>query len=252
MVNDQNADLIIGTLGFSYYDMIPKVNYGGEIWCLWNSIKMEVLILAKESRAIHCHIKDTAKSKECILTTIYTPTQERDKDHFWQHLKQLNDFITLPRCIIGDFNEVIQPSDNVRGTPLIVHKMHQFNDFLIATGSIDANVQGRIFTWKKFPRGQLIYEKLDKVIFREDCAHLFPNYVVTNGPFACSDHAFVLLNTEPAHQPRKGNNFKYQHSWAQCQDTHNIVKKNWKMGGQGTPMYRVTQLLKKIKLDLES
>ncbi|KAJ8435753.1 hypothetical protein Cgig2_003175 [Carnegiea gigantea] len=101
-----------------------------------------------------------------------------------------------------------------------------------------------MFTWKKFPRGQLIYKKLNRVIFREDCAHLFPNYVITNGPFACSDHLFVLLNTEPAHQPRKGTNFKYQHSWAQYQDTHNIVKKNWKMGGRRTPMYR-------IKLDLK-
>ena len=117
----------------------------------------------------------------------------------WQHLKQLNEFITLIWCIICDFNEMIHPSEKVRGTPLNVHKTHRFNNFLTATGSIDTNVQARIFTWKKFLRGQLIYEKLDRVIFREDCAHLFPNYLVTNGPFTCSNHAFVLLNTEPAY-----------------------------------------------------
>ncbi|KAJ8441187.1 hypothetical protein Cgig2_024916 [Carnegiea gigantea] len=49
---------------------------------------------------------------------------------------------------------------------------------------IDANVQGRI-------------------------VH---NYfqLVTNGAFTCSDHTFVHLNIEPAHQPRRGTNFKYQ------------------------------------------
>ncbi|KAJ8440590.1 hypothetical protein Cgig2_028719 [Carnegiea gigantea] len=98
---------------------------------------------------------------------------------------------------------MIHPSDKVRGTPLTVQKTQRFNDFFTTTGSIDANVQGRIFTWKKFLRGQLIYEKLDKVIFREDCAQLFPTYLVTNGPFTCSDHAFILLNNEPAHQPRR-------------------------------------------------
>ena len=71
MLNDQNVDLIIGTLRFSHYDMIPKVNYCGEIWCLWNPINIEVLILAKESRAIHCHLKDIPKNKECVLTIVY-------------------------------------------------------------------------------------------------------------------------------------------------------------------------------------
>ena len=115
------------------------------------------------------------------------------------------------------------------------------NDFLTSTKSIDATVQGRIFTWKKFSRGQPIFEKLDRVIFREDCEQLFPDYIITNGPFMCSDHAFVCLDTAPPHQPRRGTNFKYQHFWAQYQDTHSLVKKNWRMGVRGTPMYRITQ-----------
>ena len=67
---------------------------------------------------------------------------------------------------------------------------------------------------KKFISGQLVYEKLDRVLFRDDCLHLFLNYVVTNGPFMCSDHAYVFLNTDPHHAPRRGTTFKYQHSWA--------------------------------------
>ena len=39
---------------------------------------------------------------------------------------------------------------------------------------------------------------------------------------------------------------------AQYQDTHSLVKKNWRMGVRGTPMYRLTQRLKKVKLDLKS
>jgi len=42
---------------------------------------------------------------------------------------------------------MIHPSDKVGGTPLSVDKTHRFNDFLTTTGSIEANVQGRIFTW---------------------------------------------------------------------------------------------------------
>jgi len=81
-----------------------------------NLINIEVSVLTKESQAIHCHIKDNLNNKQCILTTIYAPAQERDKDAFWQHLKQLNDSINLPWCIMGDFSEMIHPSDKVRGT----------------------------------------------------------------------------------------------------------------------------------------
>ena len=82
MLNDQNVDLIIETFGYSEYDMIPTVNHFGGIWCLWNPINIRVSILAKESRAIHCHMKDiaknkdTAKNKECILTIVYALAHE--------------------------------------------------------------------------------------------------------------------------------------------------------------------------------
>jgi len=81
---------------------------------------------------------------------------------------------------------------------------------------------------------------------------LFANYLVTNGPFMCSDHAFVLLNTDSTHLPRRGTIFKYQHSWVQYKETHNVVKKIWQSRVYGIVMYRVVQKFKKIKLDLKS
>jgi len=101
-------------------------------------------------------------------------------------------------------------------------------------------------------RGQLIYEKLDPVLLRDDCLQLFPNFFVINGPFTCSDHAYVYLNTDPSHAPRRGTTFKYQHSWTHYQETHSVVRQNWKIQVRGTPMYKFSQKLKKIKLDLKT
>jgi len=107
MVNEQNADLIIRTLGFSHYERIPTDNHCGGILCPWDSVNVDVIIIAKESRAIHCHVVDNVNNKQCMLTIIYAPAWSRDKDVFWHHLKQLNELITLPWCLIGDFNELL-------------------------------------------------------------------------------------------------------------------------------------------------
>jgi len=105
MVNEQDANLIITNLGFSHYDTIPTENHCGGIWCLWNPINVDVSILVKESRAIHCQIKDNVKNKQCLLTAVYALAQERHKDAFWQHLKQLNEFVNLPWCIMRDLTK---------------------------------------------------------------------------------------------------------------------------------------------------
>ena len=68
----------------------------------------------------------------------------------------------------------------------------------------------------------------------------------------CSDHSYVLLNTAQAHLLRKGTAFKYQHSWTCYHETHTLVRKNWNAQFSGTPMFRLAQKLKRLKLDLKS
>jgi len=73
MVTKHHADQIIRTLGFSHYEKIPVENHFAGIWCLWNSINIDVTIMAKEPRAIHSHVMDKINTKQCLLTAIYAP-----------------------------------------------------------------------------------------------------------------------------------------------------------------------------------
>jgi len=244
LVNCQNSSLIISQLGYKFSSTIPPVNHMGGIWLLWNDINVDVSIIAKEPRIMHCLVHDKLTSKDCILSAVYAPARENQKAVFWEHLRQLHHSIDKPWCIMGDFNEMLTASDKFGGVPLTPNKTQRLNDFLHYSKSFDATVQGRLFTWKKFIKGKLVYEKLDRVIFRDDCLQLFPKYVVTNGPFTCSDHAYVFLNTDPHHAPRRGTTFKYQHSWIHYQDIHGIIKRNWKNAISGTPIYRIVHKLK--------
>ena len=252
MVNCQNTDRIISKLGYSHFSSVPTDNHVGGLWILWNTANVDVTILFKELRFIHCLVYDKISAKQCLITAVYAPAQENQKNAFWNKLSQLHESIDQPWCILGDFNEMLHASEKIGGTPLSTGKIQRLPNFLHYSHSHDATVQGRLFTWKKIVRGHLIYEKLDRVLFRDDCLQLFPNYFVTNGPFTCSDHAYVYLNTDPSHEPRRGTTFKYQHSWSHYQEPHMVVKNNWKVNVRGTPMFKVANKLKRIKTDLKT
>jgi len=156
MVNECNVARIVPSLGYQYNDTTPPKNHAGGIWLLWNTENVEVNIIAEESRALHCLVHKKSTLKKFVLSAIFAPAQNQEKNDFWHHLKHINDVIDLPWCLIGDFNEILISSDKIRGSPLTVSKTQRLSDFLTYTKGIDANVQGRIFIWKKILQGQLI------------------------------------------------------------------------------------------------
>ncbi|KAJ8443344.1 LOW QUALITY PROTEIN: hypothetical protein Cgig2_015825 [Carnegiea gigantea] len=85
------------------------------------------------------------------------------------------------------------------------------------------NVQDRPYTWKSRIRGQLIYEKLDRVIGRQDWANLYPAASLTHGPFSCSYHYFILLNTQGSTFGQKQPTFQFQLDWIQHEQVNRII-----------------------------
>ena len=65
---------------------------------------------------------------------------------------------------MGDFSEMLHMLEKVGGTPRSPNKVQRLNDVLQFSNSYDANVQGQLFTWKNLLRGNLVCEKLDRVI----------------------------------------------------------------------------------------
>jgi len=122
MVKEQNAESIITTLGFSHHERIPSTNHCGGIWCFWNPVNVDVTIITKDNRAIHCSVADMITNKHCILTAVYAPAQSAEKEVFWPHLQQLNESFTLPWCIIGDFDELLDSSNKIGGGPLLSNR----------------------------------------------------------------------------------------------------------------------------------
>ena len=124
-------------------------NHSGGIWLLWNTENVEVNVIAKETRALHCTVHEKSTWKQCLLSAIYAPAQHHERMPFGSISSTLNDVIDLPWCIIySEFNEILHSSDKIGGTQLSVSRTWRLSDFLAYSKGIDADadVDGGIFT----------------------------------------------------------------------------------------------------------
>ena len=63
MVNCENTNWIIPQLGYTHYSSIQSLNHVGGIWSLWNNNNVEVTVVAKEPRILHCMVLDKHTAK---------------------------------------------------------------------------------------------------------------------------------------------------------------------------------------------
>jgi len=251
MTAEEATQKILPTLGFDQYDYTLPINHSGGIWVLWNKKNILANVILKEDRAIHMLVLDNHSQKLSIISGIYAPAQSAQKDAFWAHLSNLHNVVDSPWCLIGDFNELECSADKMGGPPVAPSRLIRLPRFLTLCQADTLPVVGRNFTWKKRLYGQLIFEKLDRAIGRHDWINQYPNSRVSTGPFTCSDHSYILLDTQPGQFSQRKSVFRYQPSWSTHQTVQCIVRRNWKGRHSGTPMFRFIRKLRCIKNELK-
>jgi len=251
MVNEKNIRNFLPRIGFEHFDFVEPTNHSGGLAILWNNEKIHASILRKEQRAIHMLIHDPSINQNLIISGIYAPAQQRDKEIFWNHLYHLNEVIDLRWCIIGDFNELANPSEKHGGRPQPSTKFVRLNDFRNTINASTIPTNGSLFTWKKHIHTHLIYQRLDRAIGRNNWNNLFPDAVVVHGNFTCSDYSPIILSNSIPRQQQKNFPFRFQNYWSQYHQVQHIIEMQWKSQPQGTRMFILSQKLKILKQHLK-
>jgi len=117
-------------------------------------------------------VYDPICKKNCIVSGVYGPAKEKDKDAFWTHLLHLNSVFDLPWLIVGDFNELESSNEKRGGRPVSLRRLTRLPQFLQASHCESVMAQGCPFTWKQRIHGSWIYERLDRGLARRDFSNL--------------------------------------------------------------------------------
>ena len=132
--------------------------------------------------------------------------------------------------------------------------MNEFHECLFNLELADIPFLSPIFTWMNRREGvNFIARKLDRCLQNEYCMDMFPNALTEVQPPGLSDHCSLVtsLNASPTPERRKNIPFKFFNFWANHPAFLGIVKEAWDRGVHGTPMYRLSQKLKRVKASLK-
>ena len=247
LINQKHTLQILPSLGFEQFDYVEAVNHSRGLAVLWNNDHIYASVIRKEPRAIHMLVHDTKKQLNVIVSGIYAPAQQLDKDAFWSHLLQMNTVVDLPWGIIGDFNALANPSEKRGGRRCPPAQYERLNQFLQHINATSVPFTGYPFTWKKRIHSHLIYEQLDRAIVRHDWLQHYPDTIVTHGHFSCSNHCPIILTVRNPIRKGKKSSFRFQNFWCQYKPLHPIVRKQWLSQIQGTNMFTLAYKLKTTK-----
>ncbi|XP_072074321.1 uncharacterized protein [Arachis hypogaea] len=130
------------------------------------------------------------------------------------------------------------------GRPKSNTSIPAFNNFINEDRLLDLGFEGEKFTWcnRQFG-GNLIKEKLDRVLVSKDWREEFSNAYIFHLNDIRSDHRPLLLSTERLERRAK-RIFQFQKNWCKKSEVVNLIKSCWKHTIIGSPMFRLARKLK--------
>ena len=127
--------------------------------------------------------------------------------------------------------------------------MMYFHECLFNLELTDVSFLGPIFTWVNRQEGDnFIARKLDRCLQNECCLDIYQNVLMEVQHPGLSDHCPLVtsLNITPVLERRKKFPFKFFNFWTVHPAFPVIVKEAWECEVRGTPMYRLTQKMKRV------
>ncbi|KAK6145264.1 hypothetical protein DH2020_022084 [Rehmannia glutinosa] len=174
MIPNNKVEIIRTKLGYEGLFTVDRNGHGGGIAILWK-IKDMIQLLSYSDNHINVlvHLRDVDSWR---LTGFYGFLERCKRCQSWDLIRSLYKQSSLPWCCIGDFNDLLNPSEK-RGS--IEHPQWLLSGFRTAIDDCylwDLGICGYPFTWER-GRGteNWVEERLDRAFASQTWLALFPN-----------------------------------------------------------------------------
>ncbi|CAL8993480.1 unnamed protein product [Prunus brigantina] len=152
---------------------------------------------------------------------------------------------------MGDFNDILDPSEKDGGRPRSVQSMDVFRGFVMDCNLLDLGYEGYPFTWRNKQADGGIQERLDRGLANAQWLRSYPEARVVHQVVEGSDHAMLMLYTSNTPQ-RKACRFIFDPRWGALERCHDLVKERWRRGFRGSRVHEFDgHKVRRLEVDLK-
>ncbi|XP_060210957.1 uncharacterized protein LOC132637971 [Lycium barbarum] len=163
MVNKNKVEGYKRYLGFNHCITNPN----GKIWCFWRDNGI-VTTIKNHDQLITMKIQENTSSLDFYVTAVYAKCKAAERLELWSSLEDLNNYITSPWCIGGDFNIILYPEEKLGGRPHRNSKSFAFTECMDSCGMANLGYIGSKYTWCNNRRPcKRIWKRLDRIFIND-------------------------------------------------------------------------------------
>ena len=227
MVNSNKIESLRVKLGFQNALVVDRLGRGGGVAVLWKDLE-KCIVMSFSNHRIDLEIEDEARGK-WRLTGFYGMLKRNHRRDAWNLIRSLHSRSSLPWCVIGDMNDLLEESDKKGNVEHPAWLFRGFRDAVFDCGLTDVSLEGYPFTWE---RGKgtptWVEEKLDRCLASDAWLNLFPQVKLLNLIAPVSDHSPILLQTDGSiSKNRRFRKFQFENNWLSKPELHQIVSQTW-------------------------
>ncbi|XLR45110.1 hypothetical protein S83_029770 [Arachis hypogaea] len=152
------------------------------------------------------------------------------RKELWEQLTQIGNDMREPWVLIGDFNEIADPTEKKGGSKNNSQECRRFKERMDECKLMDLWFIGNKYTWKGAARDGLerVFKRLDKALSNLDWRITFSEARIKVLPRINSDHHHLLARTCPNRIDTGIKPFRYEAMWEAHPEFKNYVKASWK------------------------
>lgn len=209
-------------VGYIPIHVVEAQGHSGGLWALIQSgHSLNIKVWDFSNHSISLEIKVGSQSWMC--TAVYASPNPSTRDNFWHYLCSISPSIQCPWLLLGDWNEILLPSEQ-KGCIFLQPRAAAFGNVLDFCGLLDLNTSGGKFTWHRKQGYKHMAKRLDRGLANLHWRLAFPEAYIEVLCRLHSDHNPLLLRMGGMPQLRGPKPFRFEAAWMVHEDYQGIVK----------------------------
>ncbi|XP_072071864.1 uncharacterized protein [Arachis hypogaea] len=207
----------------------------------------DVHVLSANEFFIAASVNDPSRNEVWGLLGVHLSYSDSSRASQFADISTIIQQFRSKVVVMGDFNAITSQSEKEGNGLKSATSISDFNNFIDDNDLVDIGMIGWPFTWTNRRQGaDLVKERLDRGLVGLHWKTLYEIAVVLRLSESGSDHAPILLDTNPQTWRTK-RRFKFQEGWCEEVEVRRIVSEVWRMEVVGSAMFTLAQKLKECQ-----